>query len=225
MNEAILAKVHQVLNGLGQANPGAGGTDTLFKFLKQINDYVDTLETKLGLNTDASGTTSVFARLAQIAAYVDTLETSVGSNTDGSGTSTIFARLAQIAALSGAIPTNTIKPRTTKTSTYSHTSGNQTIFNISGAAGRLENMFWGYTGSQPQASFTITVDGVQIANTAATTVTYGEVVWEYSSSGLYLSSAGTQASDGVGIEWKNSIAITCNANVTGTNFAFKYTQE
>ncbi|MED4731644.1 hypothetical protein P9597_26620 [Aneurinibacillus migulanus] len=67
---------------IGTANPSTGGTGNLFAFLKQINDFVDTVEEKLGLNTDTAGTTTTFARLAQIAAYVDTLEASLGQAND-----------------------------------------------------------------------------------------------------------------------------------------------
>jgi hypothetical protein len=110
---------------IGSASPSTGGTDTLFKFIKQVNDAVNSNGTKIGSNTDVAGTGTVFARLAQIAGYTDSVEgligtanpttgdssslfnflkliydlitAKVGSNTDPAGTSTLFAYLAQIA--------------------------------------------------------------------------------------------------------------------------------
>ncbi|MFX4261050.1 hypothetical protein ACOBQJ_02490 [Pelotomaculum propionicicum] len=64
---------------IGTANPATGDLTTVFKGLKLITDYVDTLETKLGLNTDPAGTNTVFARLAQMAGYTDTLETNLAA--------------------------------------------------------------------------------------------------------------------------------------------------
>jgi len=89
----------------------AAGTTSLFARLAQIADYVDTLETKLGLNTDAAGTTTLFARLAQIAGYTDqvegfvdqvegytdTLETNLGTTADvANAAGTVLARLAEL---------------------------------------------------------------------------------------------------------------------------------
>lgn len=67
---------------IGTKSPTTGGTDTLFKFLKQINDYVDTVEALLGTTGAAAGTGSVFARLAQIAGGTDSLKVEVGASTD-----------------------------------------------------------------------------------------------------------------------------------------------
>lgn len=90
------------LNALiGTANPASGDLLTLFKGLKLISDYVDTIEAKLGLNSDAAGTTTLFARLAQIAGYtdqvegyVDTVEALLGTaNPASGGTDTLFKYL------------------------------------------------------------------------------------------------------------------------------------
>lgn len=82
----------------------AAGTTSLFARLAQIADYVDTVETKLGLNTDAAGTTTLFARLAQIAGYTDqvegytdTLEANLGTTADAANAAgTVLARLAEL---------------------------------------------------------------------------------------------------------------------------------
>jgi len=62
---------------IGDANPVSGDLLTLFKGLKLIADYVDTLETKVGTNADGAGTSTLFARLAQLAGYTDSLESGV----------------------------------------------------------------------------------------------------------------------------------------------------
>lgn len=72
---------------IGTASPTSGGTDTLFKYLKQ-------LETLIGANTNGAGTGTLFARLAQIAGYVDavegyvdTVESSLGQTGDAANAS------------------------------------------------------------------------------------------------------------------------------------------
>ena len=63
----------QVKALIGTASPSGGDLTTLFKSMKLIADYVDTLEARLGINTDPAGSGTIFSRLTQIAGYTDTV--------------------------------------------------------------------------------------------------------------------------------------------------------
>lgn len=78
----LAAYVDAVEGLIGTVNPTTAGTDTLFNYLKKLDNLV-------GANNASAGTGSMFARLAQIAGYVDavegyvdTLESSLGQTGD-----------------------------------------------------------------------------------------------------------------------------------------------
>lgn len=94
---------------VGTANPAVGDLTTIFRGLKLIADYVDTLETVLGATGDAAAATgTVEARLAEL--LTNRLTTArggkldlVGNTGDAAGTGSLFARLAQIAGYTDGV--------------------------------------------------------------------------------------------------------------------------
>lgn len=150
----------------------AAGTTSLFARLAQIADYVDTLETKLGLNTDAAGTTTLFARLAQIAGYtdqvegyVDTLEANLGAINPpfgSGGFNTIFKALRLINdrmlawTRHGKESAGAINP--------APSSSFATYLDISGYAGQISNLYFnfatngGSSGGSGHIDVRITID-------------------------------------------------------------------
>lgn len=131
---------------IGTANPaeGSGDLSTLFKGLRLIADYVDTVETKIGTSWDAAGTSTLFARLAQIAGYtdqvegyVDTLKTLIGTASPASGDlSTLFRGLKLIA--------DYVDTLETKVGLNSDAAGSSTLFarlaQIAGFVDTLETL-------------------------------------------------------------------------------------
>lgn len=176
----LFARLAQIAGYVDQVE---GYTDTVESSLATvqtdlatIKGYTDTLETKLGLNTDAAGTTTTFARLAQVAGYVDTLETLVGTADPATGDlTTLFKGLKLLADRTGingsaADPTGAINAKLAAvlqrvgggTPNFFYASvdlaaGTVTLCNISGSGVFLGmSSMVGY-----QSNCIITIDGAQ----------------------------------------------------------------
>jgi len=199
---------------IGDANPASGDLLTLFKGLKLIADYVDTLETKVGTNTDGAGTGSIFARLAQIAGYVDsvegyvdTLETNLGTTAQAASSSgTALQRLAYI------IANYPQKPRTaTKAGLTTTSSSYVDLVNVSGEGSLTYFVITTGETSVDNVGAIITIDG-------STFMTYGPNSMIQGTS-RWLNLAGDMGSSSPGgsmlFEFKTSLRIQIKAD--GTN--------
>lgn len=127
MDAITLSQVLETLQRIGAPNPLTASQGDLFSFLKQLEEYVNEMESRLGVSADRSADATIFGRLSSVLERIDNQNIVIGSvnptvaGTDtlfnylkkldnllgttgaAAGTSSVFARLAQIAGYVDAV--------------------------------------------------------------------------------------------------------------------------